>query len=171
MKKTLFLQILVIWLFLGVLALEKLPQAELKLVSSFPSQEIFFRTFPIIDVDNDGCIYAVDNREHIVFKFNKYGDLLFKFGGWGQGPGELQWPSKIAVDQKTGEIIIKDNNGIEVFDAKGNFVPQNVPQLRSIISTRRCQPPEVTLTTQFKDRDYSRFVDQYRGNQVARENH
>jgi len=122
MKKTLFLQILVIWLFLGVLALEKIPQAELKLVSSFPSQEIFFRSFPIIDVDNDGCIYAVDNREHFVFKFNKDGDLLFKFGGLGQRPGELQWPSKISVDQKTGEIMIKDNNGIEVFDAKGNFV-------------------------------------------------
>ena len=37
--------------------------------------------------------------------------------------------------------------------------PANVPQLRSIISGRRCQPLKVTLTTEFKDCDYSRFVE------------
>lgn len=122
MKKTLLLSILIIWSILCASTLEKVPVAELKMISSFPNQEIFFKTFPIIDVDREGCVYAVDNREHMVFKFNKDGDLLLKFGGWGQGPGELQWPAKIAVDKKTGEILIKDNTGIVVFDVKGNFV-------------------------------------------------
>ncbi|MGQ9800399.1 MAG: 6-bladed beta-propeller [Candidatus Saccharicenans sp.] len=122
MKKTLLLSILIIWSILCALTLEKVSVAELKMISSFPNQEIFFRTFPKIDVDRGGCVHAVDNREHMVFKFSKDGDLLLKFGGWGQGPGELQWPAKIAVDKITGEIFIKDNTGIAVFDAKGNFV-------------------------------------------------
>lgn len=144
MKKILLLSIIIFWINLCASTLEKISVVELKMISSFPKQGIFFKTLPKIDVDREGCVYAVDNREHVVFKFNKDGDLLLKFGGWGQGPGELQWPAKIAVDRKTGEILIKDNTGIEIFDIKGNFV-RRIRTFTGILNLFACSPRIIVL--------------------------
>jgi|GEM_PF-912044 len=113
-----FLSLLILWASEG----EKTPAAELKLVGSFPEDNFYFPSFPFIDIDKEGCIYAVDNRKHTIYKFDKKGNLLAKFGGWGQGPGELQWPAKISVDKKFGQIFVKDNTGIIMFGPKGDFI-------------------------------------------------
>lgn len=113
-----FLPLIILW----ATGAEKIPVAELKLVCSFPEDDLYFGSFPAIDIDKEGFIYAVDNREHTVFIFNKEGKLLGKFGGWGQGPGELQWPAKISVDKKSGEIFVKDNTGINMFGPGRDFI-------------------------------------------------
>lgn len=96
--------------------------AKTKLIRYFPEQNLYFKTFPKIDVDEEDSIYAVDNREHLVFKFNKDGELLNKFGGWGQGPGELQWPADVSIDKSTGQIFVKDNTGIVMYEPGGSFI-------------------------------------------------
>lgn len=101
---------------------EKIPVSEIKLVRSLPQQDIYFKSVPAIDIDKEDFIYAVDNREHTVFKLDREGKLRAKFGSWGQGPGELQWPAKISVDKSTGQIFVKDNTGIVMYDSQGSFI-------------------------------------------------
>lgn len=95
---------------------------KVKLERSFPQQHVYFKSIPVVDTDKAGFIYAVDNREHTLFKFDREGKLLAKIGGWGQGPGELQWPAKISVDKSTGQIFVKDNIGIVMYDPQGSFL-------------------------------------------------
>lgn len=109
-------------LFLWSNESKRIEVTTVKLTAHFPQQSIYFKTLPKIDLDKEGLIYAVDNREHTVFKFNRDGELLANFGRWGQGPGELQWPANISVDKSTGLIFVKDNTGIVMYDPQGSFI-------------------------------------------------
>ena len=50
--------------------------------------------------DSNGDVYVVDNENHMIQKFSLDGEFLLKFGGKGESPGNLSWPSGIAVDRK-----------------------------------------------------------------------
>ena len=51
------------------------------------------------------------------------GQFLMKFGSTGDGDGQLNRPTKVAVD-KEGIIYVADfkNDRLQVFDAEGNFM-------------------------------------------------
>ena len=50
-----------------------------------------------VAVDKNDNIYVCDRSKHCVYKFNKRGDLLKRFGTKGSGPKELNFPRGIAV--------------------------------------------------------------------------
>jgi hypothetical protein len=100
----------------------EIPKERLVLVKTFPEDGLPTKAVPWIDVDSNGNIYAVGNREHTIFKFNLEGKQLLTFGGWGQGPGELQWPSKVSIEKESNQIFIKDNTGISIYDPEGRFI-------------------------------------------------
>ncbi|XP_064396555.1 E3 ubiquitin-protein ligase TRIM71-like [Halichondria panicea] len=50
-----------------------------------------------VAVDKEDNIYVCDSNKDCVYKFNKRGDLLKRFGTKGTGPKELNWPRGIAV--------------------------------------------------------------------------
>ncbi|MCX8160174.1 MAG: hypothetical protein N3G18_04490 [Candidatus Saccharicenans sp.] len=98
------------------------PKEKLILANTFPKEEIYFKAVPPIDIDEAGNIYAVGNREQMVFKFNPEGKLLLSFGGYGQGPGELEWPYYFDVNEHIGKVFILDDAGLSLFSEDGKFI-------------------------------------------------
>ncbi len=70
-------------------------------------------------------LYVVDAQAHAVFVFGLDGKLQFQFGRRGTGPGEFNFPTCAAADQR-GHLLITDtmNCRVEVFDLQGNFLSQ-----------------------------------------------
>ncbi|TAL05967.1 MAG: 6-bladed beta-propeller [Verrucomicrobia bacterium] len=72
-----------------------------------------------------GSLYVVDSQAHGVFVFGLDGKFQFQFGRRGDGPGEFNFPTCIAVNGR-GQLIVTDtmNSRVQVFDLRGNFVSQ-----------------------------------------------
>lgn len=69
-------------------------------------------------------IYITDSPNHIVKVYGDDGTFAFQFGGLGNGAGQMNFPTGIAVDDDYGEVYVVDNsNGrVEVFGLEGNFI-------------------------------------------------
>jgi len=111
-------------------ALQK--STELQLVSSFlDGKDVFFKVTPMISVDEGGNICAIDNRDSVGYIFEATGNKAIQVGRLGQGPGEFQFPSFICSD--SSRVYIRDQNGLSIFDKKGNFI-NRIKLLNSTIS-------------------------------------
>jgi len=75
-----------------------------------------------IEVDDSGKLYVTDENNHVQV-FDSSGKFLFKFGQYGNGDGEFDYPAELALD-KYGKIYVADayNNRIQVFDSSGEFL-------------------------------------------------
>ncbi|MGH0152251.1 UNVERIFIED_CONTAM: hypothetical protein FKN15_022037 [Acipenser sinensis] len=83
-----------------------------------------------VDMNGDIIVADYDNRWVSIFssdgKFKVYsadGEFLFKFGSHGEGNGQFNAPTGVAVDAN-GNIIVADwgNSRIQVFDSAGSFL-------------------------------------------------
>lgn len=77
------------------------------------------------EVDSSGEIYIlnrIDPRSNLIYKFDKDGNFIKSFGGFGQGPGEVQNPFYISLDSKEN-LLISDlaRHMVVVFDREGKF--------------------------------------------------
>jgi len=79
------------------------------------------------DVDSDGNIYFIISRslENLILKFDAKGNFLLSFGRRGQGPGELEAPRYLRVDELE-QIHISDNVGkkIYLFEKNGDLIKE-----------------------------------------------
>lgn len=68
-----------------------------------------------------GILYAVDTMKNLVSAFREDGSMVFQFGRRGEGPGEFNFPSYIAVSDR---LYITDamNFRIEIFSRDGLFL-------------------------------------------------
>lgn len=83
----------------------------------------FFRVFPTsIGVDSLGNLYVLDAGNYTIAVFDRAGRHLRSFGGQGEGPGELGFPSDMAVTP-AGEVAVYDfaRRALLLFDADGSF--------------------------------------------------
>jgi DNA-binding beta-propeller fold protein YncE len=73
--------------------------------------------------DERGKLYVSDTRNHVIKVFDKDGRLLSTMGKRGDGDGEFNFPSFLAVD-KNGWLYVVDsfNFRIQIFDADGKFI-------------------------------------------------
>jgi hypothetical protein len=67
-----------------------------------------FSSLRTIRIDNDGNIYALDNKDINIKVFDKNGVHLRTMGKRGQGPGEIQMPSAMSVSYAGHQIGILD---------------------------------------------------------------
>ncbi len=67
-----------------------------------------------VAVDKEDNIYVCDDGKHCVYKFNKRGDLLKRFGTYGSGPKELNNPRGIAVAGDQVFVCDRRNNRVQV---------------------------------------------------------
>jgi DNA-binding beta-propeller fold protein YncE len=74
-----------------------------------------------VAVDGRGNIYGLGTFSAGVFKFNRDGKFMNRFGGPGHQAGQFGGVSAIAVDGK-GRVFVADIKGIEVFDSDGRYL-------------------------------------------------
>lgn len=80
-----------------------------------------FTTIEKLAVDGRGFIYALSRTNNMVYKFSREGKYQNKFGGRGDGAGQINSPHAIAVDGK-GRVYVSDSNSIRVFDENGRYI-------------------------------------------------
>ena len=70
-------------------------------------------------------VYVVDSQQHKVVVFGLKGGRITEFGRRGNGEGDLNFPTHIAVDV-AGLLYVTDsmNSRVQVFDSNGSFIRQ-----------------------------------------------
>jgi len=86
------------------------------------NEDYLFHRIKDIAVDKSGNIYIVDSSNCRVQKFNQNGKYIKTIGRFGQGPGEFQHPFEVEIDDRTGNVFVKDGfNKIIIFDKNGRY--------------------------------------------------
>jgi hypothetical protein len=76
------------------------------------------------DVDSSGSIFCLCDTA--IFKFDPKGNFLLKFSRKGQGPGELNYPTKCAVsDQDKFWVFDYSKHRFIIFDQDGKFLKES----------------------------------------------
>lgn len=66
-----------------------------------------------IAVDSQGDVYVSDTGNHRVQKFDREGNFITQWGGFGNGDGQFNFPYGIAVDAK-GSVYVVDSGNTRV---------------------------------------------------------
>jgi hypothetical protein len=80
-----------------------------------------------VAVSGSGHIYALARSEESVFKFGADGKFINRFGGRGEGAGQLRSPDGIGVDGQGRVYVCDVGRGVQVFDADGRFLDSFAP--------------------------------------------
>ncbi len=77
-----------------------------------------------IAIGPDDSIYVVDQGRTRIVKFNPDGKLLTVWGTKGNGDGQFDDHTSVAVDPTTNKVYVADpiNKRVQVFDANGKFL-------------------------------------------------
>lgn len=78
-------------------------------------------------VSGNGYIYTLARSEESVFTFGPDGKFVNRFGGQGEGAGQLRSPDGIGVDGQGRVYVCDVGRGIQVFDANGRFLDSFAP--------------------------------------------
>jgi DNA-binding beta-propeller fold protein YncE len=84
-----------------------------------------------IAIGADDSIYVVDQGHSRIVKFNPDGTVVTGWGSKGNGDGQFNDPTSVAVDPATNKVYVADpiNKRIQVFDSTGKFVTKwSVPE-------------------------------------------
>jgi DNA-binding beta-propeller fold protein YncE len=84
-----------------------------------------------IAIGADDSIYVVDQGHSRIVKFNPDGTAVTGWGSKGNGDGQFNDPTSVAVDPAMNKVYVADpiNKRIQVFDSTGKFVTKwSVPE-------------------------------------------
>lgn len=58
-----------------------------------------------------------------IVKFDKHGNYITHWGGWGSGPGQLKTPHALDIDSKN-RLVVGDrgNNRLQIFELDGTYI-------------------------------------------------
>ena len=79
----------------------------------------------------DDSVYVVDQGHSRIVKFNSDGTVVTGWGSKGNGDGQFNDPTSVAVDPATNKVYVADpqNKRIQVFDSGGKFLTKwSVPE-------------------------------------------
>jgi hypothetical protein len=114
---------------------------------------LFYDRYREIAIAPDGSIFVANNRQHNIYKFDKQGNFIKKFGQQGEGPGDVYFPGNLTIlDNKylvAGEYVSRRR--ITVWDMDGNskkvvrtnkypFYPTSLKENKLVYFTP-CQEP------------------------------
>ncbi len=72
-------------------------------------------------LDGSGFVYILGYYNYSVFKYDRDGAYLNRFGSEGEKPGEFTSVDDLAIDGY-GRVFVSDMNGINVFDSGGKIL-------------------------------------------------
>ena len=77
-----------------------------------------------IAIGSDDAIYVVDQGRARIVKFSPDGQVLTVWGGKGNGDGQFDDHTSVALDPQTNKVYVADprNKRIQVFDSNGRFL-------------------------------------------------
>ena len=84
-----------------------------------------------IAIGADESVYVVDQGRTRIVKFSPDGQVLTSWGSKGNGSGQFDDPTSVAVDSSTNRVYVADpiNRRIQVFEPDGKFLTQwSIPQ-------------------------------------------
>lgn len=83
-------------------------------------------------VDGSSCSLVVDGEDNVfvlvyagfVIKYDRQGNELLRWGGFGTGPGEFRTPRGIAIDRNEQRVYVTDlnNHDVQVFSCDGRLL-------------------------------------------------
>jgi len=79
-----------------------------------------------IAIGPDDSIYVVDQGHARIVKFSPDGQVVAVWGSKGNGDGQFDDPTSVAVDPASNKVYVADprNRRIQVFDSNGNFLTE-----------------------------------------------
>jgi len=79
-----------------------------------------------IAMDADGNLYVTDTGNKRIQKFDRDGNFLGQWGGFGIEKGQFNEPVGIAISSQTGDIFVADtwNHRVQRFDKDFNFIAE-----------------------------------------------
>ncbi len=78
------------------------------------------RSLAVDDAEN---IYVLDEKDIQIKVFNKNGNFIRKFGQRGQGPGDLNNPSRVVIDKSKNALMVNNGPlGLSFFGLDGKFL-------------------------------------------------
>ena len=87
-------------------------------------EELFYDPYKDMIAAPDGSIFVANSSQHNIYKFDKQGRLLKKFGRKGSGPGDFLNPDDLSIiDNKylvVGEYA--SNRRFSIWDLDGNYI-------------------------------------------------
>ena len=85
-------------------------------------EDTFFESVIDVVCDNDGYVYVCDSRANNIKKFDSSGNFIKTIGREGQGPGEFNRPSRIAITN--GRLFVWDSRNMRlcVLSPDGEFI-------------------------------------------------
>jgi DNA-binding beta-propeller fold protein YncE len=94
------------------------------LIAEWKGPELGFYGPRRIAIGADGSLYVVDQGRTRIVKFRQDGRVLSLWGTKGNGDGQFDDPTSVAVDPKTSKVYVADprNKRIQIFDSDGKFL-------------------------------------------------
>jgi len=85
-------------------------------------REYTFAEIADLGVDEEGNIYVLDSRDALIKVFNNVGSYIRTIGRRGQGPGEMQRPTNLAM-APANQILVNDRGArvLQVFGRDGKY--------------------------------------------------
>ena len=88
-----------------------------------PAGKELMPSWVMCDIDKDEIMYVTDEQSNKIGRFNTAGDFLGVWGEAGEGPGQLNAPSGIAVDTDgTVWVVSSRNHRVEHFTSDGEHI-------------------------------------------------
>jgi len=86
--------------------------------------DLVFESRGDIAVAPDGSVFVSNTSRHTIYKFDRSGKFVKRFGQKGQGPGDLTYPGRISI--LDGRCLVvgeyATNQRISLFDLDGKFI-------------------------------------------------
>ena len=89
---------------------------------SYGSAKGQFNAPVFIAIDNQELIYVSDWSNHRIQVFTSEGKCISQFGTHGSGPGQLQYPTGLVINNNLLYVAQGGNYSVSIFTTDGQFV-------------------------------------------------
>ncbi len=75
-----------------------------------------------VALDNDGYLYIADWGNHCIIKVSTTGEYMTRIGSGGSGPGQLMFPTSVAISNNIMYVTERGDDRVSIFDTNGQFL-------------------------------------------------